>query len=494
MEEKLAIFTAGEYYLLPENFKSFEDFAQFITSKASHKLKLTKLTETKCMAPYFTYEAQIVETITLSSDNPIFKTRVFLLSKAEYHEKLVSVIKKMCLDCENFIDDGDYENLNGHHEEISLDGVCLKKREKGFVPYYVLAYAINDLFDDFNNAKDEIEKLVESGKITEAKDKIFGIIVEFMPIPIDIVLLKRKKVFECYFPTFNDDAWGLIVYNICKNWNGKALNWKFYPYLPHGIMPPNPDFTPTVFENQTMVSVINKREITFWLKEDNLINFANIYQFLCNDIGEDKFLRGTADCFVKFDTEKTGNEIQYAEFKKSILKTKDYESLSFDNSPVPVWTSVASYDENGMPNKLASYCSNLFFNCFDHVESTFLNPFEYGNIFANMGISVAKLSINLDSAVYLKNVTNKILLALQKMLNNDFSINFARESLLDKFNIYFLVFNNEKFLYELKRHSPIFDTYPASLDIANHLEVKKYEVNFMFKLVSSSKLNLIKKD
>ena len=74
------------------------------------------------------------------------------------------------------------------------------------------------------------------------------------------------------------------------------------------------------------------------------------------------------------------------------------------------------------------------------------------------------------------------------MLNNNFSVHFAREILSDRLNIYFMVFNKEKFLYELKRHSPIFETFAATLDIAGQNEVKKFEVNQHFKLISSEKI------
>lgn len=489
MEEKQAIFTAGEYYLLPEGFKTFDEFAKFVSAKKTTKLKLTKLSEIKCMSPYFTDKAKSDVTVTLSSENPIFKTKVFLLGEREYHDRLVEIIKAKCLDCDNFIDDGDYEELNGHYEEVSLDSVCFKKRIKGFKYYYVFAYANDDIVNQFNNSKTEIEKCIDSGNTKEAKEKFFSILKYYITLPIDVIFAKRKKCYECFFPTFSDDAWALMYYYICKYFNGKIVGWKFYPYLPQGIIAANKEHMPTVFEDFIEVQNVKKHMLDFSIKEESMDSFAETYLYLCADIGEDVFLRETSGCLVGFSTEKPGHEIPYAEFKKSILKNKKSESLFKDKSPVPIWLSVVSYDENGLPNKIASYCSNLFFECFDKIENVFSAPLNYGSIMADFGVGIARLSINVDSAIYAKNITFKLILALDKMLDNDFSVHFAREILPDKLNIYFLVFNREKFLYELKRHSPIFETYSATLEIADKNERKTFEVSQLFKLVASESVN-----
>lgn len=494
MEEKQAFFVNGEYYLLPKQYESFEKLMEVVEAKNSVKLKLKKLNETKCMSPYFTYEAITEETISLSGSELIFKTKVYLLSAKEYHDKLVAIIKQKCMDCANFIDDGDYEQLNGHHEEVSLDSVCFKKRLKDDEIYYVFAYELENTVKLFNLKKSGIENLINEGKTNEAKDEFYSVLLKFMPAPLEIVLLKKKKTFECFFPTFSADGWALIYYFFSKYLNGKVDGWKFYSYLPQGTLPLKPEFAPTVFEEVIEAPNFSRKILNFFLKEDNLINFSETYMYLCSDMGEDNFLRGVADYFVSYGSEKNGKEVPYAEFKKALMKTKKTESLFADKSPVPVWHSVASYDQNGLPNKLASYCANLFFNCYEKVENAFDPRFEYSHLLEDLGIAVAKLSITVKSAIFSKNVISGLTHALEKMLENDFAVNFAREILNDKYNLFFLVFNKEKFLYELKRHSPIFEKYSATLDIADQIYSKKYEVSHLFKLISSEKLNLTKKD
>jgi hypothetical protein len=49
---------------------------------------------------------------------------VTVLPRLDYDIRLEQVVKKKCIDCVNYEEDSECDNLKGHREKLSLDGEC----------------------------------------------------------------------------------------------------------------------------------------------------------------------------------------------------------------------------------------------------------------------------------------------------------------------------------------------------------------------------------
>ena len=111
-----AFFYDYHYYLFPDGM-TLEEL------KASGKVRVRHLREERCMAPDFIYESIAEETLKIEVPERVFEVEVNLYTGAEYDAILKKHVDRVCPGCERYEDDGT-DNLDGHHEEMSLDGVC----------------------------------------------------------------------------------------------------------------------------------------------------------------------------------------------------------------------------------------------------------------------------------------------------------------------------------------------------------------------------------
>lgn len=111
-----AFFYDYHYYLFPDGMTLGE-------LKAAGKVRVRHLKEERCMAPDFVYESVVEEELTIEAPERIFEVAVNLYTGAEYDAILKQHVERVCPGCERYEDDGT-DSLNGHHSEMSLDGVC----------------------------------------------------------------------------------------------------------------------------------------------------------------------------------------------------------------------------------------------------------------------------------------------------------------------------------------------------------------------------------
>lgn len=138
-----AIYHLDSYYLLPEEYPDFAAFtAHLAAQELPCTLKLVPLLEDNnhpswtvsrgiCMAPYFLtgYRDQPVR-VAISDPADVYPAVVERLTQAEYNARLRRMVEGFCPGCASFgaLTEDD-ASLNGHHEEISLDGVCFFRHE-----------------------------------------------------------------------------------------------------------------------------------------------------------------------------------------------------------------------------------------------------------------------------------------------------------------------------------------------------------------------------
>ncbi len=115
------------HYLYPEYGSDLDSFMEYVN--ASYRfIHLTKLCEDNCVPPYFVEEDTCVEYINFDHVRKISEVEVTILSRKGYDERLTECMAKFCMDCIRYKENEDGDNLEGHRESMSLDGVCHYKK------------------------------------------------------------------------------------------------------------------------------------------------------------------------------------------------------------------------------------------------------------------------------------------------------------------------------------------------------------------------------
>ncbi len=139
-----AIFYQDSYALLPEGFLTFEAFMADLRSRPSpvtypmipllenNRIRCGEKLRGRCMAPCFL--SGVNETpfpVTIHDPEAVYPVEVERMPMDAYNARLREVILRHCPGCDGYTPiDGADESLDGHHDEISLNGVCFYRHEK----------------------------------------------------------------------------------------------------------------------------------------------------------------------------------------------------------------------------------------------------------------------------------------------------------------------------------------------------------------------------
>ena len=138
-----AIYYAEAYFLLPEEFESYEAFREDLLKKElpahyemtalreNHNVPCSSVIKGQSMAPYFLcgYHDEPVP-VVITSPEDLYPVRVEVMDQAAYNAKLRAVINRVCPGCLRFKPlSNRVQSLNGHFEEMTLDGVCVFRQE-----------------------------------------------------------------------------------------------------------------------------------------------------------------------------------------------------------------------------------------------------------------------------------------------------------------------------------------------------------------------------
>ncbi len=139
-----AFYCRGEYFLVPEGYANAEAFLADLAGKAMPcTVRLVPLFEDnqefirRCkawnglsMVPYFIsdYLPDPME-VTIEDAADIRPVTATLLTQKEYNARLRELVVRFCPGCVSYggVTDKD-SSLEGHHTEITLDGLCLYRR------------------------------------------------------------------------------------------------------------------------------------------------------------------------------------------------------------------------------------------------------------------------------------------------------------------------------------------------------------------------------
>lgn len=138
-----AFYYEDNYYLLPEAFSTYEELVdalhnsplpfeiQAVALREDHKLRNYSVTKGRSMAPYFlSGYHDIPRKFMITNAEDVYPAKVEVYSQEEYNAKLREIILKTCPGCLRYKPlSNRVQSLNGHFEEMGLDGVCLFRQE-----------------------------------------------------------------------------------------------------------------------------------------------------------------------------------------------------------------------------------------------------------------------------------------------------------------------------------------------------------------------------
>ncbi|MBR3764542.1 MAG: hypothetical protein IKK57_08340 [Clostridia bacterium] len=157
-----AIFLRDSYFLLPDGFPTFDAFLADLNARElpatyplvplleNNRIRCGALLRGQCMAPVFLSDVpDIAVPVTIRAVGEICPAAVERIPMEEYDARLRQVVRRICPGCGGYGDiDDTPASLQGHHREVSLDGLCFFRWE-GAEPPLPLAYSLRTLADGF---------------------------------------------------------------------------------------------------------------------------------------------------------------------------------------------------------------------------------------------------------------------------------------------------------------------------------------------------------
>lgn len=113
-----------EYYSYPQGISSVEDFIEYINHHYGSFIPMTRFNTENCGFPDLIEEETMQVFINVSQVNCVREVEATLLPRAEYDARLTQIVKRKCIDCVNYTEDSEGDNLKGHRGKITLDGQC----------------------------------------------------------------------------------------------------------------------------------------------------------------------------------------------------------------------------------------------------------------------------------------------------------------------------------------------------------------------------------
>lgn len=119
-----------DFYELPREFDSLEDFVGYLEQQKSMFIKLKQFQTNECVFPYLVAEDVKDIYLNISRMDMIKEEDATVLTRAEYDSRLKRLVAEKCIHCSHYSEACEGDNLNGHRDSISLDGACPMFDEK----------------------------------------------------------------------------------------------------------------------------------------------------------------------------------------------------------------------------------------------------------------------------------------------------------------------------------------------------------------------------
>ena len=140
-----ALYYREQYYLLPEPYATVEEFLTALgpfpaevtlrSLKEDHEIR-GMVQKGVCIAPYFYRDYGFPqEVVHIEHPEKVYPVEVELLTQAEYNQRLRELVLNYCPGCFRYKPlSNRVQSLNGHFEEIALNGVCFYRQNSKPAP------------------------------------------------------------------------------------------------------------------------------------------------------------------------------------------------------------------------------------------------------------------------------------------------------------------------------------------------------------------------
>ena len=170
-----AFYYEDNYYLLPEAFSDYGEFidtirnshlpfeVQTVALREDHEVCNYSVKKGRSMAPYFLsgYHDEPVGVLIANAEG-IYPAQVEIYDQEAYNEKLRNKILEICPGCLRYKPlSNRVQSLNGHFDEMGLDGVCFLRQETKPSPRIFREHLFSfggfyHRFDYYNNSASEM--------------------------------------------------------------------------------------------------------------------------------------------------------------------------------------------------------------------------------------------------------------------------------------------------------------------------------------------------
>ncbi len=110
--------------MYPEGIDSIEEFIEYANENFSSFIPIIEYVTTECVYPYLVEEDVRERYVNLSLINSIMEDEVEVLTREEYDERLSELRDEICVNCTDYEEDSEGDNLKGHRNHMNLDGYC----------------------------------------------------------------------------------------------------------------------------------------------------------------------------------------------------------------------------------------------------------------------------------------------------------------------------------------------------------------------------------
>ena len=170
-----AVYYRELYFLLPEGYADFDAFKAAVAAgpkpfavkavvlREDHKIPDRGVEKGVCMAPYFlTGYHDGLSLLSIGDAEELYPARVELLSQEEYNTRLRELVAGFCPGCTRYKPlTNRVQSLNGHFEEIALDGFCAFRVESKPAPraFRQLLFSFGWFWKEFKFGEKDAEGL-----------------------------------------------------------------------------------------------------------------------------------------------------------------------------------------------------------------------------------------------------------------------------------------------------------------------------------------------
>lgn len=492
-----AVFYDFRYYIFPD------EYADLSAVENGAEINAKRLKEELCMAPDFIYESIEEETLTVENAKLLCQVKVNLYSHEEYDKILAEQVHRVCPGCKRYCDEDD-PTLDGHHREISLEGVCYE-RETDDTPSYALR--VWWFYDDLKEKLDELAKCIDKGD-SKKFDKICKECARYIKAPEKFIGGVREGKYCIYMQAGLNDSFDtlLLLYTAkvgCqKNIGLTEAGWQIYPFLPEGVK----KYKGKIKDDTKLAALVPieecsyRYEVKLYCKDDSdkkrQAAFENFCAYLTDKVGESALLNGMQSAEFVDSDDGFLTAAQVVE-KFSAAEREDEIPKTFPPSSFVGWQQ----SDEALPHRRScaglSMCSALTAIA---AESKCAESFTFNGVLAYAYVFVPATEDTVPETTevfgrYLKGedgIPAPIIeeeYFLPSFTGCGTTYCYSDEDILEGITYDFLVTDEKAFFRFIKILTPVLTRYGARIVVVNDDGVQEYKPGFVIEPVDGGTAN-----